>query len=78
MKYIIVHTNCDCCSDKYPRLLSDIDHLQQGPRCNECHKILGGMQWQTFPDEVFDAKNVQDAWEQYQKFLKEKYETTKI
>lgn len=40
--FVVIHTNCDCCSDtiyRYPT------RYVFGPRCPGCGKILGCMQW---------------------------------
>ena len=40
--YVIISTNCDCCSDTIAR--HPTTYLF-GPRCPWCKKILGCMQW---------------------------------
>ena len=42
--YIIIDTNCDCCSDRIARLPT---RYVWGPRCPSCRKILGMMEWRS-------------------------------
>jgi|GEM_PF-6449328 len=59
MTFIIIRTNCDCSSDIIARTLSEIKRWLTGcPRCPNCHKQLGIMEWR----EVKTVK-AKDRWE---------------
>jgi hypothetical protein len=56
MKFVVVHTNCDCASGKTIRRNRSWNF---GPRCPHCYRILGPMQY-TIHEEII-AKNLDEA-----------------
>ena len=67
-KYVIILTNCDCCSDTIARPRSSVNRYMFGPRCM-CGQILGPMQWMT--DGEFMADSELSAVETYRKHQKQ-------
>lgn len=58
--FVIISTNCDCCSDiivRYPT------RYLWGPRCPHCGKVLGWMQW--FEVATVRAINQWEAEKEY-------------
>ncbi len=60
--YYIASTNCDCSSDIVVRT-NDPRKNCFGPRCPNCHKILGIMQWAFI--KTISAISEWDAYEKY-------------
>lgn len=51
MKWAIIHINCDCAGDTITVPASAPKRWQFGPRCPNCRRILGPMQWNLW-DEI--------------------------
>jgi len=68
VKYYVILTNCDCCSDTIARRVEQFHKWISGPRCPGCQKILGCMQWRLACEEVFIAKSEIEALQKYREF----------
>ncbi len=62
--YYVSSTNCDCASD-ITVTTSDPRKNMYGPRCPNCHRVLGCMQWNFIC--TVSAIGQMDAYQKYQK-----------